>query len=49
MNMYPGVYKLRKNIDDIKVPIYTLGVECYGTPGDKTTEKLYHLISHLEH
>ncbi|MGM0843669.1 MAG: polysaccharide pyruvyl transferase family protein [Bacillota bacterium] len=41
MNMYPGVYKLVKRLDDIKVPIYTLGTGWKGVPGDKTTEKLY--------
>ncbi len=42
MNMFPGVYKLIENIEDIHVPIYTLGVGWYGKPGDETTEKLYH-------
>lgn len=40
-NMYPGVYKFVNNIEDIKVPIHTLGVGWKGTPGDSTTEKLY--------
>lgn len=40
-NMYPRVYKLSKNLNDIKVPIWTLGTGWKGTPGDKTTEKLY--------
>lgn len=41
MNMYPGVYKLMKYLEDIKVPIYTLGTGWKGVPGDRTTEKLY--------
>ncbi|GEQ32267.1 hypothetical protein B795N_01490 [Marinilactibacillus psychrotolerans] len=41
MNMYPGVYKLRKDFTEIKVPIYTLGSGWKGKPGDRTTEKLY--------
>lgn len=42
MRMYPGVYKLTKNLDDIKVPVYTLGTGWKGIPGDRTTERLYH-------
>ena len=41
MNMYPGVYKLRNDFTEIKVPIYTLGSGWKGKPGDKITEKLY--------
>lgn len=41
MNMYPGVYKLKNNFEEIKVPVYTLGSGWKGKPGDKTTEKLY--------
>lgn len=41
MNMYPGVYKLVKNLTNIKVPIHTLGTGWKGIPGDKTTEELY--------
>lgn len=41
VNMYPVVYKLSNNINDIKVPIYILGGGWYGKPGDKTSEKLY--------
>lgn len=56
MNMYPVVYKLVNNLNNIKVPIYTLGSGWYGRPGDETTEKLYHfsnssreLINRIEH
>jgi hypothetical protein len=41
MNMYPGVYKLDNEFQNIKVPIYTLGSGWKGKPGDKTTERLY--------
>lgn len=40
-NMFPGVYKIVDNVEDINVPIHTLGVGWKGVPGDKTTEKLY--------
>jgi hypothetical protein len=45
MNMYPGVYKLVSDLNDIKVPIYTLGAGWKGVPGDRTTEKLYQFTS----
>ncbi|MBO8173589.1 MAG: polysaccharide pyruvyl transferase family protein [Bacillaceae bacterium] len=45
INMYPGVYKLVKNLEDIKVPIYILGSGWKGIPGDKVTEKLYSFSS----
>ncbi|UOR11317.1 polysaccharide pyruvyl transferase family protein [Halobacillus amylolyticus] len=45
MNMYPDVYKLVKDLKNIKVPIHTLGVGWKGVPGDKTTEKLYQFTS----
>jgi flavodoxin len=45
MNMYPRVYKLVKDLKDIKVPIHTLGVGWKGVPGDRTTEKLYQFTS----
>ncbi|MGD6816615.1 polysaccharide pyruvyl transferase family protein [Metabacillus sp. 113a] len=41
MNMFPGVYKLVKDLKEIKVPIHTLGAGWKGIPGDRTTEKLY--------
>lgn len=41
INMYPGVYKLVKNIDDIKVPIIPLGLGWKGVPGDFITTKEY--------
>lgn len=44
-NMFPGVYKLTDNLDDITVPIYTLGAGWKGFPGDKVTEKLYNFTS----
>lgn len=40
-NMYPGVYKLTKNLDDIKVPIIPLGIGWKGIPGDIETLKDY--------
>ncbi|WP_010200251.1 polysaccharide pyruvyl transferase family protein [Bacillus sp. m3-13] len=45
MDMFPGVYKLVKDIKKIEVPIFTLGGGWKGTPGDKTTEKLYEFTS----
>lgn len=33
-NMYPKVFKLVENLDDIKVPIYAIGMGWYGAPGD---------------
>lgn len=45
MNMYPGVYKLVKDLKDIKVPIHTLGTGWKGIPGDRTTEKLYYFTN----
>lgn len=45
MNMYPGVYKLVKDLNDIKVPIHTLGTGWKGVPGDRTTEGLYEFTS----
>src|SRR5699024_805585 len=41
MNMYPGVYKLRENLNEIEVPIFILGSGWKGVPGDEITEKLY--------
>lgn len=40
-NMYPGVYKLREDINEIKVPVYALGCGWYGFPGTKSTEDSY--------
>jgi len=40
-NMYPGVYKLCSNLDDIKVPIYPMGMGWKGFPGDAFTVKCY--------
>ena len=41
MNIYPGVYKLRKDLNDIQVPVYILGSGWCGRPGDKSSEALY--------
>lgn len=40
-NMYPGVYKLTRNLDDIKVPIIPLGLGWKGIPGDFETLQNY--------
>jgi len=37
--MYPKEIPLTKNLDDIKVPIYTLGLGWKGVPGDSFTVK----------
>lgn len=41
MNMYPGVYKLVSNLDEIKVPIIPMGLGWKGVPGDNLTLKKY--------
>ena len=41
LNIYPGVYKLRINLQDIEVPIYILGGGWSGIPGNFISEKLY--------
>ena len=33
-HMYPGIYKLRKNLDDIKVPIIMMGIGWKSTNGE---------------
>lgn len=41
LNFYPHVYKLVKNLDDIKVPIIPMGLGWKGFPGDYLTMKNY--------
>lgn len=41
INMYPGVYKLTKDLNDIKVPIIPLGLGWKGVPGDFHTLQNY--------
>lgn len=41
--MYPGVYALRRNLDDIRVPITTMGIGWKGFPGDWTETRRYAL------
>ncbi|WP_144478127.1 polysaccharide pyruvyl transferase family protein [Cytobacillus oceanisediminis] len=40
-DMYPNVYPLTKNLDDIKVPIYILGAGWYGVTGDQEVMNNY--------
>lgn len=41
-DMYPNVYPLVKDLDEIKVPIYILGSGWYGITGDFEVLKNYH-------
>ena len=45
MNIYPGVYKLRKDLNDIQVPVYILGSGWYMV--DPVISLLKHCINSL--
>jgi len=44
-NMYPGIYKLRKNLDDIVVPIVLMGVGWKSMQGQWKNTYLYELTN----
>lgn len=54
-NMWPGVYRLTDNLDDIKVPIIMMGIGWYSLQGDwkdtykyKLSEKTLYLLSRIK-
>lgn len=42
-DLYPGIYPLLPNLDDIKIPIYAFGVGWSSLPGDEIDKQNYRL------